>query len=60
MFNKKTLDKLLITILKALKSFLNPMIISVFIGMALLIFIVTAFKIYRVMHINPAKIIKKE
>lgn len=34
--------------------------VGIFIGMALLIFIVTAFKIYRVMHINPAKIIKKE
>ena len=31
-----------------------------FLGMALLIFLVTAFKIWQIMHINPATIIKKE
>ena len=34
--------------------------IGIFFGMALLIFFITAFKIYRIMHINPARIIKKE
>lgn len=34
--------------------------IGIFFGMALLIFIVTVYKIYRIMHINPALIIKKE
>ena len=32
----------------------------IFFGMALLIFLVTAFKIWQIMHINPATIIKKE
>lgn len=32
----------------------------IFFGMALLIFVVTAFKIWQIMHINPATIIKKE
>ena len=31
-----------------------------FLGMALLIFLVTAFKIWQIMHVNPATIIKKE
>lgn len=35
-------------------------VIVIFFGMALLIFMVTAFKIWRIMHINPANIIKKE
>ena len=35
-------------------------VIIIFFGMALLIFLVTAFKIWRIMHINPASIIKKE
>ena len=34
--------------------------IGIFFGMALLIFLVTAFKIWRIMHVNPANIIKKE
>ena len=34
--------------------------IFLFFGMALLIFLVTAFKIWQIMHINPATIIKKE
>lgn len=34
--------------------------IGLFIGMGAFIFMVTAFKIYRIMHINPASIIKKE
>ena len=32
----------------------------IFFGIAFLIFVVTAFKIYQIMHINPAAIIKKE
>ena len=32
----------------------------VFFGIAFLIFMVTAFKIHQIMHINPAAIIKKE
>ena len=35
-----------------------PLLIGL--GMALLIFLVTAFKIWRIMHVNPATIIKKE
>lgn len=35
-------------------------VVGIFIGMALLIFAVTAYKIYRIMHLNPATIIKKE
>lgn len=35
-------------------------VIVIFFGMALLIFMVTAFKIWQIMHINPASIIKKE
>ena len=35
-------------------------VIIIFFSMALLIFLVTAFKIWRIMHINPASIIKKE
>ena len=34
--------------------------IGIFLGMALLIFLVTAFKIWQIMHVNPATIIKKE
>ena len=34
--------------------------IFLFFGMALIIFLVTAFKIWQIMHINPATIIKKE
>ena len=34
--------------------------IGIFLGMALLIFLVTAFKIWQIMHVNPASIIKKE
>ena len=34
--------------------------IGLFIGIGLFIFMVTAYKIYRIMHINPASIIKKE
>lgn len=35
-------------------------VVGIFVSVAMLIFVVTAFKIYRIMHINPAKIIKKE
>ena len=35
-------------------------LIVIFLGMALLIFLVTAFKIWQIMHVNPATIIKKE
>ena len=35
-------------------------VVGIFIGIALLIFAVTAYKIYRIMHLNPATIIKKE
>ena len=35
-----------------------PLLIGL--GMALIIFLVTAFKIWQIMHINPATIIKKE
>lgn len=35
-------------------------VISLFIGFALLLFIVTAQKIRQIMHINPATVIKKE
>jgi hypothetical protein len=31
-----------------------------FFTMALLIFLVTAYKIYKVMHLNPASVLKKE
>jgi hypothetical protein len=34
--------------------------VLLFFGMALIIFLVTAFKIWQIMHINPATIIKKE
>ena len=34
--------------------------IGIFFGIALLIFLVTAFKIWEIMHVNPASIIKKE
>ena len=34
--------------------------IGIFFGMALLIFLITAFKIGQIMHVNPASIIKKE
>lgn len=34
--------------------------IELFFGVALMIFLTTAYKIYRVMHINPADIIKNE
>ena len=34
--------------------------VLLFLGMALLIFLVTAFKIWQIMHVNPATIIKKE
>lgn len=34
--------------------------ISIFFSIALLIFLTTAYKIYRIMHINPAEIIKNE
>ena len=34
--------------------------ISIFFGMALLIFLITVFKIWQIMHVNPATIIKKE
>jgi len=31
-----------------------------FLAIALLIFLVTAYKIYEMMHLNPANIVKKE
>jgi ABC-type lipoprotein release transport system permease subunit len=34
--------------------------ILLFFTMALLIFLVTAYKIYKVMHLNPASVLKKE
>lgn len=34
--------------------------ILLFLGVALMIFLTTAYKIYRIMHINPAEIIKNE
>lgn len=34
--------------------------IGLFFGVALMIFLTTAYKIYRIMHINPAEIIKNE
>ena len=34
--------------------------VLLFFGMALIIFLVTAFKIWQIMHVNPATIIKKE
>ena len=33
---------------------------GVFLAIALLIFLVTAYKIYEMMHLNPANIVKKE
>lgn len=35
-------------------------VIVIFFGIALLIFLVTGFKIWQIMHVNPATIIKKE
>lgn len=35
-------------------------VILLFFTMALLIFLVTAYKIYKVMHLNPASVLKKE
>ena len=35
-------------------------VIGIFFGIALLIFLVTGFKIWQIMHVNPATIIKKE
>ena len=34
--------------------------VLLFFTMALLIFLVTAYKIYKVMHLNPASVLKKE
>lgn len=34
--------------------------ILLFFTMALLIFLVTAYKIYKIMHLNPASVLKKE
>ena len=34
--------------------------ISIFFSVAFMIFLTTAYKIYRIMHINPAEIIKNE
>lgn len=34
--------------------------ILLFFSVALMIFLTTAYKIYRIMHINPAEIIKNE